>query len=250
MGARYRMALAAAVLLLTLAELPLAFADQVYGRCTYGMPFWGCPSVGDVSGIGIGAGLVSLPLVLEEAARQMQQLALAVQQPSQQPSVPTGHIEQPRQPIDQQTGAVRVDYRQQAEISRSRIIQQARDKTEEKLMEEASKRGWNVEKLEGEKAETKWVTKQELLGFMKEHETVLRTILGRDYDNLYRYIKDHKGYKFGRKLDLRFTGGGKSFYVEGKNVNTLSANRLNTLKELLIDIYLNVKHGVKIVWHF
>jgi len=33
-------------------------------------------------------------------------------------------------------------------------------------------------------------------------------------------------------------------------VNTMSANRLNTLKELLIDIYLNVNKGIKIVWHF
>ncbi|MEM0225868.1 MAG: hypothetical protein QXF46_03245 [Thermofilaceae archaeon] len=49
---------------------------------------------------------------------------------------------------------------------------------------------------------------------------------------------------------MRFTGGGRSFYVEEKNVATLSANKLNTLKELLIDIYLNVVRGVKIVWHF
>ncbi|MEM0216825.1 MAG: hypothetical protein QW394_10225 [Thermofilaceae archaeon] len=38
--------------------------------------------------------------------------------------------------------------------------------------------------------------------------------------------------------------------MEEKNVNTMSANKLNTLKELLIDIYLNVVRGVKIVWHF
>ncbi|MEM3974819.1 MAG: hypothetical protein QW320_10670 [Ignisphaera sp.] len=114
MRARYRIVLAAAVLLLTLSELPLIFADQVYGWCTYGMPFWGCSSVADVSGIGIGAGLASLPFVLEEVARQMQQLAPTVQQRSQQPGVPTGIIQQPRQAEGAQTGAVGVDYQQQA----------------------------------------------------------------------------------------------------------------------------------------
>ncbi|MEM1913599.1 MAG: hypothetical protein QW067_10710, partial [Thermofilaceae archaeon] len=80
--ARYRVAPAAAVSLPTPSEPPLTFADQVCGRCTYGTPFWGCPSVADVSGIGIGAGSASLPFVLEEVARQMQQLAPTVQQQS------------------------------------------------------------------------------------------------------------------------------------------------------------------------
>ncbi|MEM1522886.1 MAG: hypothetical protein QXU69_07660 [Thermofilaceae archaeon] len=250
MRARYRIVLAAAVLLLTLSELPLTFADQVYGRCTYGTPFWGCPSVADVSGIGIGAGLASLPLVLEEVARQMQQLAPTVQQPSQQPGMPTGHIEQPRQAGVPQTGAIRVDPKQQAQASRDRLVQQRRDLTEERLIEEATKRGWNVEKLEGRKAVKIEVSKEELLDFMKQHETALRNILGRDYDNLYQHIKEYKHAKLSRKLDLRFTGGGRSFYVEEKNVRTLSANKLNTLRELLIDIYLNVKGIRKIVWHF
>jgi len=112
--ARYRIVLAAAVLLLTLSELPLTFAEQVYGRCTYGTPFWGCPSVADVGAIGIGAGLASPPLVLREVARQMQQLAPTVQQQSQRQSMPTGIIQQPRQAGVPQTGAIRVDYRQQA----------------------------------------------------------------------------------------------------------------------------------------
>ncbi|MEM3974922.1 MAG: hypothetical protein QW320_11190 [Ignisphaera sp.] len=96
MRARYRIVPAAAILLLMLAEAPLTFADQVYGWCTYGTPYTGCRfggGLGDVSGIGIGAGLASLPLVLREVARQMQQLAPTVQQQSQQQGVPTGIIE-------------------------------------------------------------------------------------------------------------------------------------------------------------
>ncbi|MEM1868110.1 MAG: hypothetical protein QXI55_06410 [Thermofilum sp.] len=122
MRARRRAFLAVAVLLLLLAEAPLTFADQAYGRCTYGTPFWGCPAVGDVGAIGIGAGLASLPFVLEEVARQMQQLAPTVQQPSQQQGVPTGHIEQPKQPVGQQTGAAKVDSERQVGISRDSLV--------------------------------------------------------------------------------------------------------------------------------
>ncbi|MEM4563457.1 MAG: hypothetical protein QXI55_05990 [Thermofilum sp.] len=249
MEARYRVAPAAAVLLLTPSEPPLTFADQVCGRCTYGTPFWGCPSVADVSGIGIGAGSASLPFVLEEVARQMQQLAPTVQQPSQQPGVPTGHIEQPGQAEGTQTGAVGVDYQQQAQVPREKLVQLRRGKTEKRLMEEAAKRGWKVVKLRGSDAVVEKVSKRELLDFMREHEEVLRNILGGSYDELHRHIQDRKDPYFKRRLDFRFTGGGKSFYVEVKNVATLSANKLNTLKELLIDIYLNVNKGIKIVWH-
>ncbi|MEM0307173.1 MAG: hypothetical protein QXK01_09370 [Thermofilum sp.] len=100
--------MAAAVLLFMLAEAPLTFADQVYGWCTYSTPYTGCRfggGLGDISGIGIGAGLASLPFVLEEVARQMQQLAPTVQQQSQQPGMPTGIIQQPRQAEGAQTSA-------------------------------------------------------------------------------------------------------------------------------------------------
>ncbi|MEM4029646.1 MAG: hypothetical protein QXO02_07120 [Thermofilaceae archaeon] len=177
MRARYRVAPAAAVSLPTPSEPPLTFADQVYGRCTYGMPFWGCPSVADVSAIGIGAGLASLPFVLEEVARQMQQLAPTVQQQSQQPGVPTGIIQQPRQAGVPQTGAIRVDPRQQAQASRDRLVQQRRDATVDKFREDAAKRGWKVKELKpGEREER--VTMRELLDFMRENEAKLRRILG------------------------------------------------------------------------
>ncbi|MEM4875395.1 MAG: hypothetical protein QW448_08920 [Thermofilaceae archaeon] len=133
MRARYRVAPAAAVSLPTPSEPPLTFADQVYGWCTYGTPFWGCPSVADVSAIGIGAGLASLPFVLEEVARQMQQLAPTVQQQSQQPGVPTGIIQQPRQVGVPQTGAVGADPKQQAQIFQDRLVQQRRDATVDKF---------------------------------------------------------------------------------------------------------------------
>ena len=113
MRVRERTILAAAVLLLMLAEAPLTFAEQVYGWCTYGTPYTGCRfggGLGDVSGIGIGAGLASLPFVLEEVARQMQQLAPTVQQQSQRQSMPTGIIQQPRQAGVPQTGAITVSY--------------------------------------------------------------------------------------------------------------------------------------------
>lgn len=45
-------------------------------------------------------------------------------------------------------------------------------------------------------------------------------------------------------------GNGKRILVEEKNVKTLSANKLRALREMLIDIYLNVEKGVKVVWHF
>ncbi|MEM1930309.1 MAG: hypothetical protein QXH81_10090, partial [Thermofilaceae archaeon] len=192
MEARYRVAPAAAVSLPTPSEPPLTFADQVYGRCTYGTPFWGCPSVADVSGIGIGAGLASLPLVLREVVRQMQQLAPTVQQPSQQPGVPTGHIEQPRQAEGAQTSAVGVDYQQQAQVPREKLVQLWRGKTEKRLMEEAAKRGWKVVKLRGSDAVVEKVSKRELLDFMREHEEVLRNILGGSYDELHRHIQDRK----------------------------------------------------------
>ncbi|MEM1632525.1 MAG: hypothetical protein QXX83_10385 [Thermofilum sp.] len=66
------------------------------------MPHMGCPfggGGGDVGGLVVGGGLVSLPFVLEEVMKQLEQanwLAPVVQQPTQQPGVPTGHIEQPR----------------------------------------------------------------------------------------------------------------------------------------------------------
>jgi len=178
--ARYRIVLAAAVLLLTLSELPLTFAEQVDDRYTYGThgtPFWGWPISGDISGIGIGAGLASLPFMLEEVARQMQQLAPTVQQQSQRQSMPTGIIEQPGQAEGAQTGAVGVDPKQQAQISQGRLVQQRRDATVDKFREDATKRGWKVKELKpGEREER--VTMRELLDFMRENEAKLRRILG------------------------------------------------------------------------
>ncbi|MEM2372693.1 MAG: hypothetical protein QW291_09265, partial [Thermofilaceae archaeon] len=250
MRARGKMVLAAALVFL-LAEVPLAFAPQTYGSCTYGMPHMGCPfggGGGDVGGLVVGTGLVSLPFVLEEVMKQLEQanrLAPVVQQPTQQPGVPTGIIEQPRQAGGLETGAARVDPQQQVRIAESILIQRD-DATLKSFRDQARKKGWIVKETEGMIE----IDKRELLEFMRANEGKLRNLLGRDYDEVYKDLQNGPRPKLYRKLDLLLEGKGKRVYVEEKNLATLSANKLHVLKELIIDLYLNLVRGVKVVWHF
>ncbi|MEM0345932.1 MAG: hypothetical protein QW189_08455 [Thermofilaceae archaeon] len=67
---------------------------------------------------------------------------------------------------------------------------------------------------------------------------------------MYRLINDYAGSEIPRRLDLELRGRDRVIYVEEKNVKTLSTTKLHVFKEMIIDIYLNVKRGVKVVWHF
>ena len=102
------------VLLLLLAELPLASAYQVRGWCAYST--FGCLSGGggDISGIGLG-GLGALSLALPQLLEELGVLP----RPQSADNPKTGAIDakQQSQAGGPQTGAVRDDSQQQVEAA-------------------------------------------------------------------------------------------------------------------------------------
>ncbi|MEM4444598.1 MAG: hypothetical protein QXJ21_04430 [Thermofilum sp.] len=94
------------------------------------------------------------------------------------------------------------------------------------------------------------IDKRGLLEFMRANEGKLRNLLGCDYDEVYKAVQNDPRPKLYGKLDLLLEGKGERVYVEEKNLATLSANKLHVLKELIIDLYLNLVRGVKVVWRF
>ncbi|MEM2677531.1 MAG: hypothetical protein QXU62_02715 [Thermofilaceae archaeon] len=154
MGVRGK-AVLAVVLLLLLAELPLASAYQVRGWCTYSTFF--CPSGGggDISGIGLGglgALSVALPQLLEELG--------VLPRPQSADSPKTGYIvEQQSQAGGPRTGAVRDDSQQQVEAAKDSIVKQREDNTLKDFKDRAREKGWSVKRQDV----TREVSKRELL---------------------------------------------------------------------------------------
>ncbi|MEM1632524.1 MAG: hypothetical protein QXX83_10380 [Thermofilum sp.] len=89
------------------------------------------------------------------------------------------------------------------------------------------------------------IDKRGLLEFMRANEGKLRNFLGCDYDEVYKAVQNGPRPKLYGKLDLLLEGKGERVYVEEKNLATLSANKLHVLKELIIDLYLNLVRGCK-----
>jgi len=231
-GTRWRAILAAAALLFTLAELPLACADQVYGCRDISMPYMGCKLGGSIASVAQKAG-TAVKNALAEVKEAVVEVAKHVKQT----------VTELLKPGTKQAAVIEA---KQGTHSTFNYAPRA-DNTESALRAELAKRGWTV--ITDSRKVVVEVRKQELLNFMRKHESALRGILGRYFDDVYKRIESHHG-DFKRILDVKVVIGSKELFVEEKNVATMSTNRLHTYRELITDLYLNLEKGVRVIWHF